>query len=244
MLILKSVQNLFMKIILNPKYERLRAYMTKLEEHFENEGHEIHSGRNVIKTLKVDGLTLCVKRYAPPTLQRRLQQMIYKSSKGKQAYWRPMQLRERGFESPESIAYVMYRHGLWKQTTYFVCLLSNYRYNMLTLTGESTDEQHNVLTAFARFAAHLHEGGFLHRDFSSANILYDKIGERYHFSLIDTNNMKCGTSVSIEAGCKNLAQLTGNDQFFAFLTERYAEERKADPERCAKLINEARKNMI
>lgn len=122
MLILKSVQNLSMKIILNPKYERLRAYMTKLEEHFENEGHEIHSGRNVIKTLNVDGLTLCVKRYAPPTFQRRLQQMIYKSSKGKQAYWRPMQLRERGFESPESIAYVMYRHGLWKQTTYFVCL--------------------------------------------------------------------------------------------------------------------------
>ncbi|EJX08821.1 hypothetical protein EVA_03072 [gut metagenome] len=55
---------------------------------------------------------MCVKRYAQPTLRRRVQQLIYKSSKGKLAYISPLLLRERGFESPESIAYVRYRHGV------------------------------------------------------------------------------------------------------------------------------------
>lgn len=230
-----------MKIILNPKYEHLRDYLMRLDEHFEHEGYEIHTGRNVIRTLHVDGLTLCVKRYAQPTLRRRVQQLIYKSSKGKLAYISPLLLRERGFESPESIAYVRYRHGLCNFVTYFVCLHSNYRYSMYSLLGEPADKQREVIGHFARFAAHLHEDGFLHRDFSSSNILYDIIDGRYHFSLIDTNSLKCGRGVTVAAGCKNLAQLSGDDRFFAYLADCYAKERGADPVKCAFLINEARK---
>lgn len=67
-----------MKIILNPKYEALREYLTDLEYHFEHDGHEIHNGRNVIRTLKTNSYTLCVKRFAPPALKRRVQQIFYK----------------------------------------------------------------------------------------------------------------------------------------------------------------------
>ncbi len=229
-----------MKIILNPKYEALRSYLTHLEEHFEQDGHDIHSGRNVIRSLKVDGYTLCVKQFAPPGFRRKVQQIFYKKSKGKQAYLSPLLLRERGFESPESVAFVKISHGIWRTTTYFVSLLSTYRYNMLTVLDLPQEEQREVIESFARFAAHLHENGFLHRDFSSTNILYDKIGERYHFSLVDTNSMKSGRAVSLEAGCRNLAKLTGNDAFFAQLAECYAAQRKADPMKCARLINEAR----
>lgn len=230
-----------MNIILNPKYEKLRGYLKHLEEHFEREGHEIHSGRNVIRTLKVEGLTLCVKRYAPPSFRRKVQQMLYKKSKGKLAYFRPLLLRERGFESPESVAFVQYRHGLWRTTSYFVCLLSTYRYSMDTLAERPEAEQDDIIRHFARFAARLHEDGFLHRDFSSSNILYDKIDDRYHFSLIDTNSMKCGGAVSIESGCRNLAQLSGDEAFFSRLAESYAVARQADPGTCARLINEARR---
>lgn len=230
-----------MQLILNPKYESLRDYMVHLEDHFEREGHEIHKGRNVIRTLRTNGLTLCVKRYAPPGFRRKVQQMIYKSSKGKLAYLRPLLLRERGFESPESVAFVRYRHGLLHTTTYFVCLLSTYRYSMATLAAAPAEEQEEVIRHFARYAARLHTDGFLHRDFSSTNILYDKVDGRYHFSLVDTNSMKCGSAVSLEAGCRNLAQLTGDDAFFARLAEAYAAERGADPVRCARLINAARR---
>ena len=106
-----------MKIILNPKYEALRDYIVHLEEHFEREGRDMHSGRNVIKTLQTNGLTLCVKRFAPPSLRRKIQQVLYKKSKGKLAYLSPLLLRERGFESPESVAFARFRHGLFHTTT-------------------------------------------------------------------------------------------------------------------------------
>lgn len=234
-----------MKIILNPKYAALRDYLAHLEEHFEHEGHEIHRGRNVIRTLEVDGLTLCVKRFAAPSFRRKVQQFIYKSSKGKLAFFRPLLLRERGFESPESVAFVRFSHGLLppRHTTYFVSLFSSYRYTMADLAKRSPERQREIIEHFARFAAHLHEGGFLHKDFSSSNILYDKIGDRYHFSLVDTNNIKAGTAVSIEQGCRNLAQLTGDDAFFALLAECYARQRKADPAHCAQVISEARRRL-
>lgn len=230
-----------MKIILNPKYEFLRDYLMNLETHFENEGEEIHRGRNVIKKLSVGDLRLCVKKFAPPATTRRLKEMFYKSSKGKQAYLRPMLLRERGFESPENVAFVSYRKGLFRTIGYFVCLLSNYRYTMAEIDQCTPEEKKNVVEAFARFAAYLHEDGFLHRDFSSSNVLYDKVGDRYHFSLIDTNSMKCGRAVSLESGCRNLAQLSGDEDFFHLLAQTYASLRHAEPERCERLINEARK---
>ena len=229
-----------MKILLNPKYEHLRDYLSHLEEHFEQEGREIHSGRNSIRTLQVEDLTLCVKRFARATFRREVQQLIYKTSKGKLAYLRPMMLRERGFESPESVALVRYRHGLWHTTAYYVCLLSSYRYSLDRLGEASVEDQRDITDSFACFAARLHERGFLHRDFSSSNILYDKVGDRYHFSLIDTNSIRCGSGVSIETGCRNLAQLTGSEAFFAQLVRVYAAERKADPALCARLVNEAR----
>ena len=229
-----------MKIILNPKYERLRGYMQNLEEHFEKEGHEIHAGRNNLRTLHTDGLSLCVKRYAPASLKREVQQALYKSSKGKLAYLSPMLLRERGFESPESVALVIYRRHLWRTTSYFVCLHSDYRYSMEDISSHTPEEQDELIACFARYAARLHDDGFMHRDFSSSNILYDKVGDRYHFSLIDTNSIRCGSGVSIETGCRNLAQLTGSEAFFAQLVRVYAAERKADPALCARLVNEAR----
>lgn len=235
-------QTVIMKIILNPKYERLRGYLSHLEEHFNNEGHEIHSGRNVIRTLEVDDLKLCVKRYARPSLRRRVQQLIYKPDKAKLAYVRPMLLRERGFESPESVASVIYRNGLLNCTTYFVCLHSDYRYNMEQVDLLPADKQRELIENFARYTARLHEGGFLHRDFSSSNILFDVIDGRYHFSLIDTNSMRCGRPVSVEAGCRNLAQLTGSDAFFSLLAQCYAAERHTDATRCARLISQARKS--
>lgn len=229
-----------MKMIVNPKYERLRSYLRAINVHFEHEGREIHSGRNIIKTLRVNGLTLCVKRYAPPSLRGRLACALYKSSKARRAYMAPLLLRERGFESPEPVAFVTYRTGLLKSSSYFICLQSDYRHSMCDVETLPPAERTEVVHAFARFAARLHEDGFLHRDFSSGNILYDRRGDRFHFALVDTNTVRCGRAVSIEKGCSNLAHLSGSPAFFHELAAVYAAERGADAVRCEDLIRRAR----
>lgn len=229
-----------MRIILNPKYERLRDYLTHIAEHFEHEGREIFRDRNVLRTLRVDGLTLCVKKYAPLSLRAALAVRLYKASKGKRAYFTPLELRERGFESPEPIAFVKYQDGWLRTTTYFVCLHSDYRYSLSDIMVLSHEEQLEATQSFARFAARLHEDGFLHRDFSASNILFDKVNGRYHFALIDTNSMRVGRPVSIEKGCANFSRLHGDEDFFANLARYYAEERHADPSACLYYINRAR----
>lgn len=229
-----------MKIILNPKYERLRDYLSHIEEHFEREGKEIYRDRNVLRTLQVDGLTLCVKRYAPLSLRSSLAVQIYKASKGKKAYFKPLELRERGFESPEPVAFVKYPKGWMKTTTYFVCLHSDYRYSLARIMELPEAERHEVTQSFARFAARLHKDGFLHRDFSASNILFDKINGRYRFALIDTNSLRIGRPVSVEKGCLNFSRLIGDDAFFTQLATDYAAARDADADFCHALISRAR----
>ena len=66
-----------------------------------------------------------------------------------------------------------------------------------------------VTKHFARYAAQLHASGFIHKDFSAGNILFDRINERFHFSLLDTNALKWGKKISVERGCQNFARLVG-----------------------------------
>lgn len=232
-----------MRIILNPKYEHLRGYLSHIDEHFEKEGHEIFRDRNVLRTLRVGDLTLCVKRYAPLSLRASLAVRVYKASKGKRAYFTPLELRERGFESPDPVAFVKYPKGLLRTTTYFVCLQSDYRYSLADIMTLKSDVRQTVTQAFAHFAARLHEDGFLHRDFSASNILFDLVNGRYHFALIDTNSIRIGRPVSIEKGCANFSRLVGDDNFFGQLAHDYAIARKADPATCLSLIMRSRRSV-
>ena len=49
--------------MINPKYEYLREYVERIPKDFETIGTVIHSGRNLIKMITVDGLDINVKRY-------------------------------------------------------------------------------------------------------------------------------------------------------------------------------------
>lgn len=234
-----------MRLILNPKYKHLREYIEHIDDHFEHEGHEIHRDRNVVRTLQVDGLTLCVKRYSKNSLSNRVAiKLRMRSSRARKAYIRPLLLRERGFESPEPVAFVRYNTGIINSVSYFICLKSKYDNSMADIMSLPEELRNEVTKEFARYAAHLHKNGFLHRDFSPDNILFgrvdDKMGSRIRFSLIDTNSMRCGRSVSVKKGCSNFARLLGDETFFQCLADSYAEARQADREECYRYIIEAR----
>ncbi|MCF0236568.1 MAG: tyrosine protein kinase, partial [Bacteroidaceae bacterium] len=99
-----------MHIVLNPKFKHLRPYLEHIDEHFKT-GREIHRGRNVLRTLKVEGLTLVVKRYGKMPLGHRLATSLYKSPKAKKAFVTSLLLKERSFESPEPVAFVTIRQS-------------------------------------------------------------------------------------------------------------------------------------
>ena len=83
-----------MRIIINPRYAYLRDYLEHIDEHFDREGHEIHRDRNVIRTLQVEGLTLCVKRYSRVSLPARgATKLRVRTSRARKTYVSPLLLK-------------------------------------------------------------------------------------------------------------------------------------------------------
>lgn len=197
-----------MKIMINPKYEYLREYVERIPKDFETIGTVIHSGRNLIKMITVDGLDINVKRYTIPPLINRIAYAFFRPSKGKRAFVYPEKLLEKGFETPCPIAYIEETKMGLIGHSYFMSVQSPYRYNFCQFGNADIKSCEDVVTAFAEFTARLHEAGILHLDYSPGNILYDKIGEEYHFSLVDINRMHFG-EVDIKKGCANFARLWG-----------------------------------
>lgn len=228
------------KVLITPEYESCRTYLSDVDKHF-GEGEELfHNRRNAICLLRSEGQTFCVKRYGVPHGLRRVIYSFFRSPKGLRAYRYPQVLLERGFETPRPVAYVEFRtpqHLLGE--TYFVSTYCPYQHRFYEFGDANAEEHREIIAAFARYAARLHEAGILHLDFSPGNILWDKLEDDYHFSLVDTNRMRFGR-VSVEKGCKNFARLWGQLGFFRILASEYASARGASADECFAWMRKAR----
>ena len=85
-----------------------------------------------------------------------------------------------------------------------------------------------VLDAFARFAARLHEAGVCHDDFNHGNILWDRdpaTGD-CRFELIDINRMRFfRRPLSARRSMVSLRRLSCPPEAFLYLLDRYARHR-------------------
>ena len=147
-----------MKIIVNPAYEHLRKFVESIPDIFESEGRVIYSGRNLIKVMTVDdGLEINIKRYGVPALVNRIAYSFFRAPKGRRAFSYPNILLQRGFETPVPIAYIEEcKCGLIKYS-YFISLQSSYRRNFYEFGNADVDDCRDVVIAFARYTARLHE---------------------------------------------------------------------------------------
>jgi hypothetical protein len=224
-----------MKITVNPAYEHLREFIESIPTTFEERGRIIYSGRNLIKVMEEEGIEINVKRYGIPPLIKRIIYSYFRVPKGKRAFEYPQVLLRKGFETPVPIAYIeQRRHGLIKHS-YFVSLQSPYRRNFYEFGDADIKTCEDVIIAFAHYTAQLHQAGILHKDYSPGNILFDKIGEKYHFALVDINRMVFG-KISVAMGCANFARLWGQKALFELLASEYARARHADEATCIRRV--------
>ena len=75
--------------MINPKYEYLREYVERIPKDFETIGTVIHSGRNLIKMITVDGLAINVKRYTITQLINRIDYAVFCPSNVNRAFVYP-----------------------------------------------------------------------------------------------------------------------------------------------------------
>lgn len=229
-----------MNLEINPAYEYLRGFIESLPVCFESEGRTIYASRNIIKVMSVEGLELNVKRYGIPAFFNRIIYSLFRSPKGKRAYTYPQILLSKGFETPIPVAYIEQRVGGLIQYSYFISLQVPYQRNFYEFGDADIATCRDIVIAFARYTAALHEAGIMHKDYSPGNILFDEVDGDWHFSLVDINRMYFG-EVSVKEGCANFARLWGQKSFFVLLAEEYAIARGADKEQCVKWVLAYRK---
>ena len=83
----------------------------------------------------------------------------------------------------------------------------------------------------------MHECGYLHRDYSAGNILFDDDKPQITVEVIDLNRMSL-RKVGLDAGCENFNRLPGSKDMLQRMAESYAVARGFDKQTCVdKIVN-------
>ncbi|WP_080902561.1 lipopolysaccharide kinase InaA family protein [Parabacteroides sp. Marseille-P3160] len=224
-----------MRTIINPEYKQYTSFIHQIPDRFAQGGTTIYQGRNEIKVFDIEGTLLNVKQYKVPIWINRLAYTYLRPPKSVRAYAYALKLLNLGFETPRPIASILLKRGGLIERSYFVSLQSPYERCFYEFGEGGIAGREDIIVAFAKYTARLHEAGIYHQDYSPGNILFHKEQNLIYFSLIDLNRMAFGP-VSLEKGYRNFARLWGKEDFFRLLAREYATARGADIETATRKI--------
>ena len=221
-------------IVINPKYERLRPWVSTVPDRFYNEGTVIYDARNQIRTMVApDGTKVCVKRFHCPAWLNRIVYTWWRTPKAVRAYDNARMLTVHGIGTPDAIGYILVRQGKLLAESYLISCQSELSHNFYEFRHHPLKGYEDVVRAFARFTAYMHEQQILHKDYSPGNILWDRTADgKIAFELVDINRMQTGKPIDIDAACRNFCRLWGNEDFFLLLADEYAKQRGMDRSKC------------
>ncbi len=220
--------------VINPGYKHLRSFVEQISEIFPQGKEIIYKGRNEIKVFELDGLKIAVKSFKKPHFINRIAYTFFRKSKAKRSYEHALKLVEKGIPTPAPVAYVENKKNLLISDSYFISIYKEYPGMMREFRYCPLKGKEDLVSAFARFTAFVHDQDVLHLDYSPGNILYEENTGEYDFCLVDINRMKFG-KVDMETGCYNLRRLWGSNEMIIFLAKEYAGFRNLDKEKCIAL---------
>ena len=223
-----------MTIEINPTYEHLREWITRLPETFTRQGEVIYDARNQIRLITApDGSNVCVKRFHAPRCLNKWIYSYFRQPKAVRAYQNALRLRECGIRTPEGIAYILLSKRGLLQESYLVSCRSTLTRNMYEFRHHPLEGYENIVRAFAQYTAKMHDKGILHKDYSPGNILFDINQDgQVLFDVVDINRMRFDKPVSAKEGCRNFCRLWGKEDFFTLLAREYARARGLDEQQC------------
>lgn len=231
-------------ITISDNYRQWRDFLLAIPHRMDSEGTWIYGGRrNLIKSFSApDGTVLVVKRYHKP---KGINMLVYSLSirkpKGERAYRYATILNARGVETPEPVAYIENRRCGLLFDSYLITLQCPYKHRLYEMGDAKPEVYEPMAKALADFAAHMHDEGILHLDFSPGNVLWERdVNGKYHFSVVDINRMKFGC-VSMKAGCESFARLWGPKKFIVMLVSEYARLRNFNVDDALRITLDARR---
>lgn len=187
-------------IVINDTYKYLSNEINNLPDTFDEEGKLIRGIRNVLKEFDWQNTKVCIKSFKRPTIANQLIYTCFRMGKAKRSYTYAKRLLEYGILTPEPIAYIEeYNRIGWLSKSYYICLYQPYllRFDELNTSDIPKQEKKRIINQFVKYVTkHLHHNHILNKDFNGSNILINKNGNKYTFSLVDINRMRFNKKLS------------------------------------------------
>jgi len=225
-----------MKIVLNPKYRKLENFVTDIPMLFDQKGELVYTARNQLKSYSVGGFEVIVKRYKKPHFINRIAYTYLRPSKAKRAYEYALRLLQIGVDSPAPVAYIEQYKGKLLTHGYFISVYEK-DYSLIRDLMDGTQKDEALLKELSLYISDLHSKGILHLDMSPGNILYKKVGDHFHFTLIDINRMQFLPSISAEKRYKSFKRLSENTAILTEIARYYAIASNLDISESVEKIN-------
>jgi len=217
-----------MKLVVHPQYNYLSDWIREIPSFFSTRGKTIFKERNELKSFDINSEKIVVKSFQIPHIINRFAYSFLRLSKAERSYTYGLEILKRGFQTPHPIAYIeLFKMGLLFGSYYvsgYTDYVSMKIFNNANYTKELTEEVTEILKAFARFTARLHEKEIYHKDYSNGNILYKKEGETISFYLVDVNRMKF-KKVTEKMAYKAFHRLDLSNEMLEIVTREYALQR-------------------
>ena len=215
-----------MKVVINPEYEYLREWIEQIPSFFEGSGEIVYKARNILKMFSLDnGLKINIKRYKKPHFFNRIVYSFFRKTKASRAYYNTLEIAEKGFDTTGSIAYIEIKQGGLLSESFFISQQCRDVKEIREFHSGPLSGNENLIKAFVRYSARLHDAGVYHLDYSPGNILYHNNNGEYSFIPVDVNRMAF-RPVSYDDGCRNFARLFVDDDINRYIGEVYSESRR------------------
>lgn len=229
------------KVRIHEDYSSLREEIELIPQRFlKGEGELIYDGRNQLRLFEIGGFRMVVKSFQVPNLLNRVCYGLVRSSKAQRSFENALLLESFGIGTPEPVAYMTFRNGLLFSRSYYVSLESSCRHTYKDLWTQEIAYQDQLMEEIGRMTACLHENGWLHKDYSRGNILFDKMQDgTLRLEIVDLNRMRKG-HVSITRGCRNFERLPATESMRGAMARGYATARGFDIKKCVDLMRHFR----
>jgi tRNA A-37 threonylcarbamoyl transferase component Bud32 len=213
-----------MKLVINPEYNHLSDWIKNIPSFF-SQGKTIYKSRNEIKIFDTNFGKIVIKSFKIPHITNRFVYSFLRLSKAERSYVYSLEILKRGFGTPSPIAYIeQFKAGLLSESYYISTYSDGFLMRNFNFIKKITEEDVDILKAFARFTAQLHEKEIYHQDYSPGNILYKKTGETISFNLIDVNRVQF-KEVTGKMADKAFCRLEFSNEIFKIISGEYALQR-------------------
>ena len=220
-----------MNLAVHPDYSRLSSWIKDIPSFFSTQGETIYKARNELKIFDTAFGKIVVKSFRIPHIINRFAYSFLRDSKAKRSYIYSLEILKRGFQTPQPIAYLeLFNAGLLSGS-YYVSTYTDYLLmRNFSFTKKLSEEDVEILKAFSRYTARLHEKEIYHTDYSNGNILYKKEGEAISFELIDVNRVRF-KKVTEAMGYKAFHRLDFSVEMLEVVAREYALQRGLNVEK-------------